>query len=89
VATEELAPLLERVHGWLAPGGLLLAAFGQTESEDWSGDWPDAPVLHASPPPEEISRLVREAGFAAVRDELVTFEEPEGPVTFQWVLARR
>jgi SAM-dependent methyltransferase len=35
------------------------------------------------------SRLVRETGFAIVRDELVTFEEPEGPATFQWVLARR
>ena len=22
------------------------------------------------------------------RDELVTFEEPEGPATFQWVLAQ-
>lgn len=88
IPNEELAPLLERAHDWLAPGGLLLAAFGQTEGDDWGGDWPDAPALYASPPPDEVSRLVREAGFTAVRDELVAFEEPEGAVTFQWVLAR-
>ncbi len=88
IPNEELAPLLARIHGWLAPGGLLLAALGQTEGEDWDGDCPDRPALYASPSPEKVSRLVREAGFAAVRDELVTFEEPEGPVAFQWVLAQ-
>ena len=34
------------------------------------------------------SRLVREAGFAIERDEVVEFVEPEGPVQFQWVLAQ-
>jgi hypothetical protein len=35
------------------------------------------------------SRLVRAAGFAVERDEVITMHEPEGPVTFQWILARR
>jgi hypothetical protein len=34
-------------------------------------------------------RLLREAGFELERDELVTIREPEGEVTFHWVLARR
>jgi len=32
---------------------------------------------------------VREAGFEILRDELATFREPEGDVTFQWILASR
>jgi len=32
-------------------------------------------------------RLVREARFTIERDELVTFTEPEGDATFQWILA--
>jgi hypothetical protein len=39
-------------------------------------------------PPEVNSRLVREARFTIKREEVVTFEEPEGPASFQWVLAR-
>jgi hypothetical protein len=32
---------------------------------------------------------VREAGFEILRDELVTFREPDADVTFQWILAMR
>jgi len=39
-------------------------------------------------PPQVDLRLVQEAGFAIERDELVTFEEPEGPARFQRVLAQ-
>ena len=28
-------------------------------------------------------------GFELVGDEVVTIEEPDGPVAFQWILARR
>jgi SAM-dependent methyltransferase len=36
---EELAPLLERVRGWLRPGGLLLATFATGDSAGWRGEW--------------------------------------------------
>jgi hypothetical protein len=50
---------------------------------DLSGSWTrDIPKI-ALPK----YRLVREAGFEILRDELVTFREPEGDATFQWVLA--
>jgi SAM-dependent methyltransferase len=35
-----------------------------------------------------FNQLVAEAGFAVERDEVVTFEEPEGRARFQWVLAQ-
>lgn len=83
-----LAPLLANVHDWLVPGGRLLTAFGASDTEGWTGEWLGAPTFFSSFPPEVNSRLVREAGFAIERDQVVAFEEPEGEATFQWVLAR-
>jgi cyclopropane fatty-acyl-phospholipid synthase-like methyltransferase len=88
VPRELLAPLLVRIHGWLAPGGRLLTSFGVSDLEAWTGEWLGAPTFFSSFPAEVNSRLVREAGFTIERDEVVVFEEPEGPARFQWVLAR-
>ena len=87
VPRELLAPLLGRIRGWLVPGGRLLAAFGVSDNEGWTGEWLGAPTFFASFPPEINSRLVREAGFVVEREEVVVLEEPEGPSEFQWVLA--
>jgi SAM-dependent methyltransferase len=88
VPRELLAPLLGRIHGWLAPGGRLLAAFGTSDTEGWTGEWLGAPTFFASCPAEVNSRLVGEAGFTIERDEVVELVEPEGPARFQWVLAQ-
>jgi len=87
VPRELLAPVLASIHGWLVPGGWLLTAFGQSDNPGWTGEWLGAQTFFAGFPPDVNSRLVREAGFAIERDEVVTFEEPEGPASFQWVLA--
>jgi SAM-dependent methyltransferase len=89
VPRELLAPLLARIRDWLVPGGLLLAALGTSDTEGWTGDFLGAPTFFSSFPPETNSRLVAAAGLELLRDELVTIREPEGPATFQWVLARR
>ena len=88
VPRELLAPLLTRAHGWLVPGGWFLVAFGTSDNPGWTGEWLGAETFFASFPPEVNSRLVREAGFEIERDEVVVFEEPEGPARFQWVLAQ-
>jgi SAM-dependent methyltransferase len=88
VPRERLADLLANIHRWLVPGGLLLTAFGTGDTAAWTGEWLGATMFFSSFPPETNSLLVRDAGFEPLRDELVTFEEPEGEVTFQWVLAR-
>jgi SAM-dependent methyltransferase len=89
VPRELLAPLLARIRDWLVPGGLLLAALGTSDTEGWTGDFLGAPTFFSSFPPETNSRLLADAGLTLLRDELVTIREPEGPATFQWVLARR
>jgi len=89
VPPRALAGLLADIHGWLVPGGLLMAAFGTSDTEGWTGDFLGAPTFFSSFPPKVNSMLVDQAGFARLLDEVVTFEEPEGEATFQWVLARR
>jgi SAM-dependent methyltransferase len=88
VPRELLAPLLGSIHRWLVPGGWLLTAFGQSDLPDWTGEWLGAQTFFSGFPPDVNSRLVHEAGFTIERDEVVTFEEPEGPASFQWVLAQ-
>ena len=87
VPRDLLPPLLRRAHGWLVPRGWLLAAFGVSDLESWTGEWLGAQTFFSSYPPDTNSWLVREAGFTIERDEVVEIKEPEGPVRFQWVLA--
>jgi cyclopropane fatty-acyl-phospholipid synthase-like methyltransferase len=89
VPRELLAPTFARIHRWLVPSGLLMTALGTSDTEGWTGDWLGAPTFFSSFPPETNTRLVRDAGFEILRDELVTVHEPDGDVTFQWVLAMR
>jgi ubiquinone/menaquinone biosynthesis C-methylase UbiE len=89
VPRELLAPTFARIYSWLVPGGYLMTALGTGDTEAWTGDWLGAPTFFSSFPHETNTRLVLEAGFAILSDELVTFSEPDGDVTFQWVLAVR
>lgn len=88
VPRERLAGLLAKIHRWLVPGGWFMHAFGTSDTEAWTGEWLGATMFFSSFTPERNSQLVREAGFELVRDEVVTFQEPEGEADFQWVLAR-
>jgi len=88
VPRDLLSGLLGRIHTWLRQGGLLLATLGTSDTEGWSGDFLGAPSYFSSFPPDTNTRLVIEAGFEMLRDELATIREPEGNATFQWILAR-
>jgi hypothetical protein len=57
--------------------------------EEWEAELVARLPIFSGWEPEVNSRLVREAGFRIEREKLVTFEEPEGPATFQWILAER
>jgi SAM-dependent methyltransferase len=90
VPRELLGPLLGQVASWLRPGGLMLATFGASDLPGWYGMWLDGVETYFSgyDPPVTL-RLVSEAGLTVLRHDLETIEEPEGPATFLWVLARR
>lgn len=88
VPRELLAPLLDRIRGWLVTGGWLLTAFGASDIPGWTGEWLGAETFFSGFPPEVNSRLVQEARFALERDEVVVYESPDGTERFQWVLAQ-
>ena len=89
VPRELLGPVFRRIHSWLRPGGLFLVALGTSDTEGWTGDFLGAPTFFSSFPPDVNRRLLDEAGFERLLDEVVTFREPDGEGRFQWVLARR
>jgi cyclopropane fatty-acyl-phospholipid synthase-like methyltransferase len=89
VPRDLLVRLFARIHTWLVPGGLLLASFGTSDTEAWTGDWLGTTMFFSSFPPETTGRLLAEAGFELDLDELVPMLEPEGEVAFHWVLAHR
>ena len=83
-------PLLERICGWLAPGGLLLATLATANADDVEDDWLGAPMFFASYDEEWDRRALQSAGFVLDEARVVPFEEPgHGVVRFMWVLARK
>lgn len=91
VPRDRLADLLQQIHTWLVPNGLLLTAFGTGDTDSWTGEWLGTTMFFSSFPPDTNRRLLREAGFELVLDELMTMVEPDpdGESRWQWVLARR
>ena len=86
VPRELLTPLFERIHRWLRTDGLFLATLGASDLPGWTGDFLGAPSYFSGFPPETNVRLLREAGFSLLREEVVTIREPEGDATFHWIL---
>jgi SAM-dependent methyltransferase len=80
--------LLERIHGWLQPGGHALLTMGTGETDDVvEDDWLGAPMFFASFDEKTNVELVRAAGFEVEDAKVVPFEEPgHGRVRFQWLL---
>jgi SAM-dependent methyltransferase len=89
VPRELLAPLFERIHTWLRPGGLLLATLGASDVPGWTGDFLGAPSYFSGYPAETNRRLLTAAGLTLLRDELVRIREPEADATFHWILGQR
>ena len=88
VPRELVGELLARIHSWLRAGGLFLGVLGAGDTAGWTGEWLGTTMYFSSWTPETNRRLLEQAGFESLRDELVTIREPEGAATFHWVLAR-
>jgi cyclopropane fatty-acyl-phospholipid synthase-like methyltransferase len=87
-----LPALFSRIVRWLTPGGLFLASLGTGDEDEWTGDWLGTTMFFSSFDPDTNRRLLADAGFVLVLDELVTMQEPDddgfAEATFQWVVAR-
>jgi cyclopropane fatty-acyl-phospholipid synthase-like methyltransferase len=91
VPREDHPALFERIASWLRPGGLFLVTLSSGDNpgaiqEDFLG----APMFFSGFDAETNRRLLRDAGFELVEDEIVTQDEGvEGKATFLWVLAHK
>lgn len=89
VPRELLSTVFGRVHGWLRPKGYFLASLGAGDIPEWTGEWLGTSMFFSGYEPDANRRLLDEAGFERLLDEVVTLREPQGEATFQWVLAQR
>jgi len=88
VPREEHPALLDRIRRWLTPGGLFLASLSHIGGPDRFEEWLGVEMFFSGFDAETNSRLIRDAGFDVLLEEVVWMHEPEGDTAFFWVLAR-
>jgi ubiquinone/menaquinone biosynthesis C-methylase UbiE len=81
--------LLGKIARWLKSGGFLLASLSHVGGDDRTEEWLGVEMFFSGFPAETNCRLVREAGFELVLDEVVWMREPGLDVAFLWVLAEK
>jgi ubiquinone/menaquinone biosynthesis C-methylase UbiE len=91
VPRDEQPELLGRIMRWLEPGGLFLASMSHVGGEDRVDEWLGVEMFFSGFDADTNRRLVRDAGFELLVDELVWMHEPEpdGDTAFLWVLGRK
>jgi ubiquinone/menaquinone biosynthesis C-methylase UbiE len=89
VPREEHAALFGKIARWLRSGGLFLASLSANGTDDWTEEWLGVEMFFSGFDADTNRRLIREAGFELVLDEVVTMQEPETEATFLWVLSRK
>ena len=91
VPRDEQPELLGRITRWLKPGGLFLASMSHVGGEDSTDEWLGVEMFFSGFDADTNRRLVRQAGFELLIDELVWMHEPEpeGDAAFLWILGRR
>jgi len=90
VPRNEHAELLRRVHGWLRPGGVVIASFGvEDDPGGIERDWLGVDMYFSHFSARVNRRLVREAGFVVERADVVGEPEDRHDARFLWVVARK
>ncbi len=81
--------ILNRIHGWLRPGGLLLFSCEAGDVNDVTGQWLGVPMFLSVFDPETMRRVVQDAGFQLVDTEIESQLEQNREVPYLWVVAKR
>ena len=89
VPREEHAALFAKINRWLRPGGFFLAALSAADDPGWQGERIGVPMFFSGFDATTNAKLLLDLGFTLLVDEVVAMHEPEGAVSFHWVLARK
>jgi SAM-dependent methyltransferase len=80
--------LFRRIAGWLTPGGVFLASMRAHEREDLVHNWGGVRMYSSNYDADTTRRLLRDAGFELVLDELAVLQEiPDNPL-YLWVMGK-
>jgi len=85
---DEHLALLARVRDWLKPGGHFLASMSVVGGPDRFESWLGVEMFFSGFDAETNGRIVRDAGFELLVEQVVQMRQPEGETAFLWVLAR-
>jgi SAM-dependent methyltransferase len=89
VPRDEQVGLIERIRGWLRPGGLFLASMGaDDEPGDVEADWLGVDMYFSHFGAKANRRLVERAGLVIEQAELAVEPEDRHDARFLWVVAR-
>lgn len=87
---EEQPELLRRIAGWMKPGGYAVVVMGAGDSPgDVDPDWLGVPMYWSHYPADINLAMIDAAGLEVLSSDVVTLLEPEQPVTFHWLVARK
>ena len=91
VPRDEHPPLLARIYEWLKPGGLFLAPLSTLGGPDRVENWLGVDMFFSGWDAETNSRIVRDAGFDVLVDEVIPMWEPTSgyETAFLWMLAQK
>jgi len=82
--------VLAEVFQGLRPGGWLLATMSADGTEDTvQDDFLGVPMFFSGFDAATNRQLLTDSGFSVATADAITMREPEGDVTFLWVLAQR
>lgn len=85
---ERLPELFARIREWLGDAGLLLFSVEPEDQPGVTAQWLEVPMYFSSYDAGTTRRLVREAGFEILSDQVQHQREGDTDVDYLWVLAR-
>ena len=84
---EQHGKVLQRIHEWLRPEGLLLFSYEKGSRNDETVEWLGSPMFFSLFGPETITGLVKDAGFKIIKSEVESQLEQNHEVNYLWILA--
>ena len=89
IPREEHETILQRIHQWLAPSGLLLISMEAGDYKGLFGEFLGVPMYMSCFDPETTKQLVNRAGFDLLETAIETQVEQGRAIPYHWLLARK
>jgi SAM-dependent methyltransferase len=89
IPRDEYRGLLERIHRWLRPDGMLLLSIEDNDQPGIVAQWLGVDMYFSMFGADAMRQLVRDAGFDIEKTALGTQTEGETDISYTWILARK